>query len=315
MQPVIAITGATGKQGGSVVNALLAQSKFKVRAISRNPGSDNAKALASRGVEVFKGDLNDKASLVQAFNGAYGAFLVTDFAGGAKGNPETEITHGKNGVDAAMEAGVKHLVWSSLEDPRKLEGVADKLKEVAPGRLVPHFESKAEVTEYAKASGVPTTVLHTSVFYDNFGPVLPFIPQGGEGTSKSYAFFLNAGAQKAHAACDSADIGKTAAVALADSDKYIGQTIPVVGQLLSFKDAADVISSVTGKNLKYIDIPDEKMAAAGFPGAEDLANMWQFYKEFDYFNDARPVTSTIVKGKTFEEWAEDHKKELTASFK
>jgi uncharacterized protein YbjT (DUF2867 family) len=309
----IVVFGATGSQGGAVADSLLKGGKFKVRAVTRNPASDKAKALADRGAELVQADFNDKASLSKAFDGAYGGFLVTDFYGAAQANADKEKQQGIDAVDAAKQAGVKHLVFSSLEDVRTYPGVTDKLPQIksAPGRYVGHWEAKAEVEEHLKASGVPHTILHTSIFYENF--LLGFMPFFKQDDG-SYVFYLNVGTEKGHPANAVADIGNAAAAILNDPDKYIGKTEHVVGEHFNMDRVAASISKVTGKTLKYVDVPDEKAAAGGYPGADDLANMWAFYKYFPFFNDARPVDKAIVKGQTFEEWAADHKDELLAQF-
>lgn len=309
-QRVVVVFGATGLQGGGVVDALLEQGNLKVRAVTRDPGSDKAKALASRGVDVVQADLEDFASLQKAFDGTYGAFLVTDFYRGAEAKPEKETAQGKAAVDAAKQAGVKHLVWSSLEDVRQFPDVKAGLKEVSPGHYVAHFESKAEVTEYLKTTGVPYTELLTSAYYDNFLGNVPFIRQD-DGT---YVFYQNTGSTP-YAGHDVKDIGATTAVVLADPDKYLGQTVPVVAEYHTMNDAATIISKVTGKTLKFVNVPDEAAAAAGYPAAADMANMFAYYRDFPHYNNLRPLDKTAVKGKTFAEFAEAHKEALAARFK
>jgi uncharacterized protein YbjT (DUF2867 family) len=117
---VIAVLGGTGLQGGGVVDALLARGAFDVRVASRTPSSDKAKALAARGVQVVKGDLLAPASLDAFFDGAHGAFVVTNFWDPAQGTREEEL--GAEAVKAARSAGVKHLIWSTLPDVEKLSG-------------------------------------------------------------------------------------------------------------------------------------------------------------------------------------------------
>lgn len=284
--------------------------RFAVRALTRDKSSAKAKDLAQRGVEVVQGDLNDKQTLAKAFDGASGLFLVTDFARGAGAKGDVEVQQGKNAVDAAKQAGVSHIVWSSLEDVRKLPGVKDQLSEVEPGHIVSHFESKAEVTEYLKSTGVPYTELLTSIFYQNWTGIFPFAPQG----DGSYAFYTNAG-DVAHSAQDVNDIGAAAAVIFEDPQKYAGKTVPVVAERITFKQIADAISDVTGKQLKFVNVPDEAAAAAGYPGAADMANMFAYYRSFKHFNELRPLDGTLVKGKSFKQWAEDNKEALTAAFK
>ena len=140
---LLTIFGATGNQGGSVISVILSSTKlsseFALRAVTRDPSKPNAQALASRGVELTKADLNDASSIASAIQGSYGVFAVTDYWQTA--NKATEVTQGKNIVDACKEAGVKHLVWSSLPHVTNMtNGEFTKVE---------HFDSKAEVAEYA----------------------------------------------------------------------------------------------------------------------------------------------------------------------
>src|ERR1700747_3056849 len=131
-KPVIAVIGGSGKQGGGVVDALLASGKFAVRVVSRDPVGAAAKALSKRGVEVIKGDLLDAPSLRFPFEGAFGAFVVTNFWDPAQMRRETEI--GAAAVRAAYSARIKHLVWSTLPDCDRISG----------GRFkVAHYTDKA----------------------------------------------------------------------------------------------------------------------------------------------------------------------------
>ncbi|DBA66689.1 hypothetical protein WJX79_009438 [Trebouxia sp. C0005] len=304
--PFIVVVGATGKQGRACVNALLRQRKFNVKGLTRNVSGKNAKALVDLGVKLVQGDLNDKPSLIKAFEGAHGVFLFTDFYVSAEMNAEKEILQGKNAIDAAAQAAVKHLVWSSLEDPRPVaKGV---LPEVQPGRIVPHFESKSEVEVYLKNSRVPSTVLLTSMFYDSTVTVLPYQKQ----EDGSYVFTSNAG-PKAHPQCATEDIGASAAVAFGDAQSYIGSTIIVVGDNISFADMGKVISSVTGKSVRFQDVTREQYAGLGFPGAAELANMFAYYSNFSHYADLRPIDKAVIQGNTFKKWAERHANELKAA--
>jgi uncharacterized protein YbjT (DUF2867 family) len=141
-KPVVAVIGGSGRQGGGVVDALLASDKFAVRVVSRNPIGDAAKALVERAVEVVKGDLLDAASLRLPFEGAYGAFVVTNFWDPAQMRRETEI--GAAAVKAARSSGVEHAVWSTLPDCERITG----------GRLkVRHFTDKARVDQIVEEAG------------------------------------------------------------------------------------------------------------------------------------------------------------------
>src|SRR5678815_2293704 len=163
---IIAVIGSTGTQGGGLVRAILADpnSGFAVRAITRDPNKDSAKALAAAGAEVVKGDLDDVESLKKAFAGAYGVYTVTNFWEHFSG--EKEKAQAKNIADAAKAAGVKHVIWSTLEDTRKLMNPDDKRMPFLQEKYrVPHFDAKAEADAYF--SGLPVTYLVTSFYWDN----------------------------------------------------------------------------------------------------------------------------------------------------
>ena len=157
---LIAVVGATGLQGGAVARSLAASGKFTIRGITRKPDADPAKKLVSDiGCEIVKADLDDKASLVKAFEGCHGAFLITNFWEHL--DTEKEIAQAKNLGDAAKEAGVKHCVFSSLEHCNKIWKTETK----PIGKyLVPHFDGKGIAMEYFKEIGLPCTVLPNPLF-------------------------------------------------------------------------------------------------------------------------------------------------------
>ncbi|EFR01094.1 hscarg protein [Nannizzia gypsea CBS 118893] len=158
---LLVVLGATGKQGGSVINSILgdekAASQFAIRGITRDPSKPSAQALTKRGVECVKADLNSKDSLTEAFKGAYAVFAVTNFW--ETGSAETEIQQGKNIADAAKENSVQHLIWSSLINVTKVSG----------GKLagVSHFDSKAAVEEYICSIKVPATFFLPGFYMSN----------------------------------------------------------------------------------------------------------------------------------------------------
>jgi uncharacterized protein YbjT (DUF2867 family) len=165
---IIAVTGATGAQGGGLIRAILAHPDggFSARAITRNPDSEKAQALAALGVEVVKGDLDDEASLAQAFAGAYGAYCVTNFW--EHFSPEKEIEQAANLARAAKTAGVSHVIWSTLEDVRDWVPLGDdRMPTISERYKVPHFDAKGEANHFFGDAGVPTTLLNTSFYWDN----------------------------------------------------------------------------------------------------------------------------------------------------
>src|SRR5438552_16813014 len=199
---IITVIGGTGAQGGGVVEGLLASGQFKVRVVSRNPASKSAAALAKRGVEVVKGDLLEPSSLRAAFDGAYGAFVVTNFWDPTQMPRETEI--GIAAVQEAKAAAVQHLIWSTLPDAEKLSG----------GRLkLPHFTGKARVDAAVEAAGFPRhRFVQASCYFQNFlGLLAPQpLPNGGRG----WAVPMDPTARVIHAG-DIADLGRAVPAASA----------------------------------------------------------------------------------------------------
>ena len=161
--------GATGAQGGGLARAILREGSedFAVRAITRNPDSTKARELADLGAEVVAADLEDLASLQKAFTGAHGAFCVTNYW--EHMNPEKEIAQAHALAQAAKDAGVAHVIWSTLEDTRLRVSLDDSRMPTLQGSYkVPHFDTKGAANQHFGELGVPTTFLHTSFFWENF---------------------------------------------------------------------------------------------------------------------------------------------------
>ena len=166
---IIAVAGATGAQGGGLARAILEdrESEFAVRALTRDVGSDKARALADHGAEVVRADLDDVESLVRALDGAYGAFFATNFW--EHFSPEREKQQARNLAEAAARSGVRHVIWSTLEDTRERVPLNDDRMPTLQGSYkVPHFDAKGESDRYFRELGVPTTFLRTSFYWDNF---------------------------------------------------------------------------------------------------------------------------------------------------
>ena len=166
---IIAVVGATGSQGGGLAHAILndPDGGFSVRALTRHPESDEAKKLKDQGAEVVEANLDDVDSLKQAFDGAHGVYGVTNFW--EHFSAEKEKEQAKNIAQAAKDAGVEHVVWSTLEDTRQWLNVDDNRMPVLQGEYnVPHFDAKGEADKYFTDMGVPTTFLVTSFYWENF---------------------------------------------------------------------------------------------------------------------------------------------------
>ena len=165
---ILVIFGATGAQGGGLAHAILndPNSQFSVRAVTRDPNSEKAKALAKLGAEVVAADIDDPESMKRALQGAYGAFFVTFFW--AHFSAEKETAEAKNMAAAAKEAGLKHVIWSTLEDVRKSVPLEDDSMPTLQGKYkVPHFDGKGEADHFFTDAGVPVTFLLASFYWDN----------------------------------------------------------------------------------------------------------------------------------------------------
>lgn len=204
---IIAVVGATGAQGNGLAHAILndPEGNFKVRALTRDSNSKNALALKKLGAKVVEADVGSKEKLVNAFKGAYGVYCVTFFW--EHFSPESEKQHAKNMAEAAKEAGVHHVIWSTLEDTRKWISLDDdRMPTLMDNYKVPHFDAKGEANAYFEESGVPYTLLLTSFYWDNFIN-FGMGPQKGEDGELAITFPLK---DKKLPGIAAEDIGKTA---------------------------------------------------------------------------------------------------------
>jgi uncharacterized protein YbjT (DUF2867 family) len=274
---IIAVTGATGAQGGSLIRAILADKsgEFAARAITRKPDSDKAKELAKLGVEVVAADLDDTASLTKAFAGAHGVFGVTNFW--EHFSPEKELAQAKSIADAAKAAGVKHAVWSTLEDTRKWVPLTDsRMPTLKDKYKVPHFDAKGEANHFFVDAGVPTTMLQTSFYWDN---LVSFGMGPKKGEDGKLAFVLPM-ADKKLPGIAAEDIGKCA-YGVFKRPALIGKTVSIAGEHLTGTQMAEAMSRALEQPVTYNYVPPEVYRTFGFPGADDLGNMFQFKRDFE----------------------------------
>ena len=287
---IIAVVGATGAQGGGLVRAILnhRKSPFAARAITRNAKSDAARALTDEGAEIVEADVDDVKSLTKAFDGAYGAFCVTFFWAHMK--PELELSQARNMAKAAKDANLRHVIWSTLEDTREFVPLSDDRMPTLMGKYkVPHFDAKAEANKLFTDLGVPTTFLVTSFYWDNF---IHFGMGPKKGADGKLALTLPMGSKKL-AGIAAEDIGKAAYGIFEKGEEMIGKTIGVAGGHLTGEQMAKGLSKALGKEVKYNEVPPAAYRAFGFPGAEDLGNMFQFNTEFEQdCCDARSISQT-----------------------
>ena len=303
MAKIIAVTGATGAQGGGLVRAILADPSggFKARAITRKVDSDKAKALAAAGAEVVAADLDDPASLERAFAGAHGAYCVTNFW--EHFSPEKEFTQAGNLANAARKAGVSHVVWSTLEDSRKFIPLSDTRMPTLMGKYkVPHFDAKGEADALFARAGVPTTNLLTSFYWENF-IYFGLGPKKGPDGKLMLAMPIGQGK---FPGIGVEDIGRCAYGIFNQGGALIGKTVGIAGEHLTGAQMAAAMGKAMGQPIAYVELTPEAFRGFGFPGAEDLGNMFQynrdFAKEFCAARDLGFSRSLNPRLQTFEQW-------------
>ncbi len=302
-QRIIAVVGSTGAQGGGLVRAIQNDPSggFRARAITRSVDSDKARALAGLGADVVAADVDDPESLKRAFEGAYGAFCVTFFW--EHFSPEKEIAHVRAMAEAARDAGVQHVVWSTLEDTRQWVAIDDdRMPTLMENYKVPHFDAKGASDAIFTELGVPTTFLLTSFYWDNlihFG----MGPQRGE--DGKLAFNLPMGDKKLPGMA-AEDIGRSAYQIFKRGSELIGETVGVAGEHLTGGDMATALSGALGEEVVYNAVPFDVYRGLGFPGADDLGNMFQFKHDFEeIFCGARDLAAARRLNpdlQTFEQW-------------
>lgn len=300
---IIAVVGATGAQGGGLVRAILndKESGFAARALTRNVNSDKAKALAQQGVEVVAADIDDVESVKKAFDGAYGAFCLTNFW--EHFSAEKEVTQAKNMAEAAKQAGVQHVIWSTLEDTRKWVPLSDNRMPTLHGKYkVPHFDGKGEADPLFARAGVPTTILLTSFYWDN---MIYFGMGPKKGPDGKLAITMPMGEKKLPGIA-AEDIGKCALGIFKKGQEYIGKTVGIAGEHLTGAQMAASLTKALGREVRYNDVPPEVYRSFGFPGADDLGNMFQFKRDFnDDFCAARNLAVSRALNpelQTFDQW-------------
>jgi uncharacterized protein YbjT (DUF2867 family) len=301
-KPIITVVGATGAQGGSLVRSLLADpsGRFAVRAITRDRSSEAAQQLAKLGAEVVTADIGDQESLEQAFSGAHGAYCVTFFW--SHFSPEKETEQAGNMARAAKATGVKHVIWSTLEDTRlHIPLTDDRMPTLMGNYKVPHFDAKGEADASFTKFGVPTTFMLTSFYWDNFLNIMA--PQRGPDGTLGITFPMG---DKKLPGIAVEDIGRCAHGIFARGDELIGKRVGVAGEHLTGAQMAAALGKSIGQPVRYNDVPPDVYRSFGFPGAEDLGNMFQFKRDFEEvfcgardLELARAINPALL---TFEAW-------------
>jgi len=308
---IIAITGATGAQGGGLARAILndPNSQFSVRAITRDVNSDKTKELAQLGAEVVAGDVDDQASLEKAFEGAYGAFCVTFFW--HHFSAAQEIAQASNMAAAAKKANVKHVIWSSLEDTRRFLPIDDPRMPVLQEKYnVPHFDGKGEADEIFRKLGLPVTVLLTAFYWDNF-IYFGLGPKKGPDGKLAITFPMGSARLPGIAA---EDIGKCAYGIFKQGSEYIGKTVGIAGAHVTGDQMAAGFSKILGQSVSYNAVDPDVYRSFGFPGADEMGNMFQFKRDFEKeyvaardLSVARSLNPELL---TFDAWLEQNKAKI-----
>jgi uncharacterized protein YbjT (DUF2867 family) len=311
---IITVFGATGIQGGSVADIFLNDPKLKqawiVRAVTRDVNKEAAKKLANQGAEVITADTNDKASLVKALQGSYAVFAVTNYW--EKGNKEVELRQGKNTVDAAKETGVQHFIWSSLLNVTKISG----------GKLahVNHFDSKAEVEEYARQSGIPATFYLPGLYMSNFpgdkgmlrpspqnkGAYTLAFPSGEPGTTHVLPLL------DTHR-----DTGKFVKAIVGKRDQLLGERVYGAAQYISAADLVETFSraypgeEAAGRKPAFVEVPPDTFkgflrtgAGMSEAAAEELTENMLLLTQPGYYGGAALESSHAILEDPLTTWDE-----------
>ncbi|MCM2316148.1 MAG: NmrA/HSCARG family protein [Thermoanaerobaculia bacterium] len=310
-EKVIAVVGATGAQGGGLVRAICADKSggFRARAITRDVNSDKAKELARLGAEVVAGDVDDEASLERAFAGAHGAFCVTFFW--AHFSAEKELAEAAAMARAAKSAGLKHVIWSTLEDTRQWVPLDDDRMPTLGGKYkVPHFDGKGEANRVFAGAGVPTTFLLTSFYWENF-IYFGMGPKKGPDGTYSITTAMD-GAKLPGIGVE--DIGRCAYGVFKRGPALVGRFVGIAGEHLTGDEMAASLSKALGVQVKYNAVSPEVYRSFGFPGADDLGNMFQFKRDFEQvFCGARDLERTRSLNpelRTFDAWLAENKSKI-----
>lgn len=300
---VIAVVGATGAQGGGLVRAILSDrnAPFRVRALTRDVNSDKARALAALGAETVNADIDNLESLERAFAGAHGAYCVTFFW--AHFSPEKEIAEARAMAQAAKQAGLRHVIWSTLEDTRHWIPLGDERMPTLMGKYkVPHFDGKGEANAAFTASGVPATFLLTSFYWEN---LIYFGMGPRKGPDGTLSITLPMGNEKLPGIA-AEDIGKCAYGIFKRGGEYAGKTLGIAAEHLTGAEMASALTRALGRDVSYNAISPQQYRGLGFPGADDLGNMFQFNRDFADLccgaRDRRLTRALNPALQSFDEW-------------
>jgi uncharacterized protein YbjT (DUF2867 family) len=275
---IIVVVGATGQQGGGLVRAIHVDpdSPFRARALTRKPSSAAARSLAALGAEVVAADLDDGASVTRAFRGATAAYCVTNFW--EHSSPEKEIAQAGIMARAAKDAGLGHVIWSTLEDTRLKVPLDDDRMPTLMGRYkVPHFDAKGEADALFLATGIPVTRYYPSFYWESFVSSGAGPKPGPDGT----LVLSLPMADRRLPGVAAEDIGATAYGIFRAGNEFHGKQVGVAGAQPTGDEMATAMSRALGRTVRYQPVAPAAYRSLGFPGADEFGNMFQYYTELN----------------------------------
>lgn len=283
MSQLLVVFGATGQQGGSVVNFVLSDpqlsQQFKIRGVTRSPNNDAAQALQVKGVEIVQGDLEDETSVKAALQGAHTVFGMTRTIYDEQAKAR-EFRQGKAIADAAVMAGAQYLIWSTQ----------CHAETISAGKYpVDTYDVKYEVEQYIRKLPIQSSFVAPGTFMQNFSGMMAPRPVG-DGT---YAIAnIHSPDAKFPWLDVVGDLGKFVGAILADPAQFQGKVLSASSSIYSLAEVVQIMSRVSGKTVNYSVMPEEKyrqyLPAAG---ANSIVNMFWYIQHFGYYG---PQTSEVV---------------------
>lgn len=270
----ILVTGATGTQGGAVARELLNRG-YAVRGLTRNPESERAQAMAGLGAEMVKGDFDDAATLAAAMEGVYGVFAVTNFW---EHGYVTEIAHGEKLIDAAETAAVKHFIFTSVSGADTATGI-------------PHFDSKGEIEQYLRNSGISHSIVRPVEFMNNVSFYRKQIMTG--------TYYDPRDAGKSHQWIAASDIGFFVGEMFDGPDEWIGKALDIAGDELTIAEYVDALSATLGVNVHHQQISWE---AYEKEAGEEMTIMVRWFDEKGYSVDVEALRQKYPDMLTYEQY-------------
>ena len=308
---IIGVVGATGAQGGGLARAILADPNggFAARALTRKPDSDAARELARKGAQVVACDLDQPDSVKRAFDGADAVYCVTNYW--EHFSPERELAQARGMANAAKAAGVRHVIWSTLEDTRQWVPLSDGRMPTLMGKYkVPHFDAKGEADGFFRDAGVPTTWMLTSFYWDNF---IHFGMGPKKGPDGRLAITLPM-ADKKLPSIAVEDIGRCAYGIFKKGGELVNKRVGIAGGHPTGAELAASLSRALGREIVYNAVTPDAFRHFGFPGADDLGNMFQFKADFedDYCGTRSLAFSRSINPalQTFDVWLDRNKSRI-----